>query len=395
MVLTIINKRPISKRIMEKLQMVDLKSQYEKIKEEVDTAIAGVINSCAFINGPEVKSFASEMESYLDVNHVLPCANGTDALQIALMALDLQPGDEVITTPFTFIATSEVISLLRLKPVFVDVHPTLYTIDPSKIEAVITDRTKVIIPVHLYGQSCPMDEIMEIANKHGIRVVEDNAQAIGADYMHKDGTTSKTGVIGHIGCTSFFPSKNLGCFGDGGAIFTNDDEIAAKIRMITNHGSKVKYYHEEVGVNSRLDSMQAAILRIKLRHLDEYGASRRAAAGRYAELLKDVDFITTPEIADYSTHVFHQYTMIVSEGRDELNKFLTEKGIPNMIYYPVPLHVQEAYSDCGYKWGDFPIAEDLSKKVLSLPMHTELTMEQQEHICGAIVEFFKTELKAV
>lgn len=379
---------------MSKLQMVDLTGQYLKIKEEVDAAIAGVIESTAFINGPEVKEFAKELEAYLGVKHVIPCANGTDALQIALMALNLQPGDEVITTPFTFIATSEVISLLKLKPVFVDVDPRLYTIDPSKIEEKITDRTKVIIPVHLYGQSAPMDELMAIAEKHDIAVVEDNAQAIGADYTGSKGK-QKTGAIGHIGCTSFFPSKNLGCFGDGGAIFTNDDEIAAIIRMITNHGSKVKYYHEVVGVNSRLDAIQAAILRIKLRHLDEYGQARYEAALRYNELLKDVSFIKTPQIADYSSHVFHQYTMIIEEGRDELNKYLTSKGIPNMIYYPVPLHIQEAYSEYGYKDGDFPISEDLSKKVLSLPMHTELKAEEQGGICKEIVAFFKTEMNAV
>ena len=366
--------------------MVDLATQYEAIKEEVDAAISNVITSTQFINGPEVKSFAAELEEYLGVNHVIPCGNGTDALQIALMALKLQPGDEVITTPFTFIATSEVIGLLRLKPVFVDIIPETYTIDPSKIEEKITDKTKVIIPVHLYGQSCDMDAIMDVASKHNIKVIEDTAQAIGGDYRGANGTV-KTGTIGHIGCTSFFPSKNLGCFGDGGAIFTNDDELAAEIRMICNHGSKVKYYHEVVGVNSRLDSIQAAVLRIKLRKLNEYCAKRKMAAEYYSKAFSNNDRIITPHIPEYSNHVFHQYTLRIDGDRNALQAYLKEQGIPSMIYYPVPLHIQEAYRDCGYSNGDFPISEDMAEQVISLPMHTELNTDCQDYIIEHVNQF--------
>lgn len=371
---------------LDNIQMVDLATQYEAIKEEVDAAISNVITSTQFINGPEVKSFAAELEEYLGVNHVIPCGNGTDALQIALMALKLQPGDEVITTPFTFIATSEVIGLLRLKPVFVDIIPETYTIDPSKIEEKITDKTKVIIPVHLYGQSCDMDAIMDVASKHNIKVIEDTAQAIGGDYRGANGTV-KTGTIGHIGCTSFFPSKNLGCFGDGGAIFTNDDELAAEIRMICNHGSKVKYYHEVVGVNSRLDSIQAAVLRIKLRKLNEYCAKRKMAAEYYSKAFSNNDRIITPHIPEYSNHVFHQYTLRIDGDRNALQAYLKEQGIPSMIYYPVPLHIQEAYRDCGYSNGDFPISEDMAEQVISLPMHTELNTDCQDYIIEHVNQF--------
>jgi dTDP-4-amino-4,6-dideoxygalactose transaminase len=369
------------------IQMVDLTTQYEEIKDEVNEAIQNVINTTAFINGPEVKAFSKELEAYLGIKHVIPCGNGTDALQIALMALGLQPGDEVITTPFTFIATAEVISLLKLKPVFVDIEPQSFSIDPNLIEAKITDRTKAIIPVHLYGQACDMDAIMAIANKYGISVVEDTAQSIGGQYTGANGTV-RTGTIGHIGCTSFFPSKNLGCFGDGGAIFTNDDEIAKEIRMICNHGSKVKYYHDVVGVNSRLDSIQAAVLRIKLRKLDQYCDARRAAAQRYNEAFASNSKITTPSSPAYSYHVFHQYTLVLDGDRNELQSYLKERGVPAMIYYPVPLHIQDAYKSYGYKVGDFPISEELSKNVISLPMHTELNDEVQSYIIEQVNSFF-------
>jgi dTDP-4-amino-4,6-dideoxygalactose transaminase len=374
---------------IENIQMVDLHSQYLAIKDEVDAAMQEVIDSCAFINGPAVKSFAADLEAYLNVKHVIPCANGTDALQIALMALDLQPGDEVITTPFTFIATAEVISLLKLKPVFVDVDPKTFTIDPNLIEDKITDRTKVIIPVHLYGQACDMDAIMDVANKHNLAVVEDTAQAIGGHFKGKDATVM-TGTTGTIGCTSFFPSKNLGCFGDGGAIFTNDDAIAQKIRVICNHGSEKKYFHTEVGVNSRLDSIQAAVLKIKLAKLDEYCDARRKVSAGYKAGFESNDALTVPFEPDYSHHVYHQYTLIMEEGnRDELQVFLKERGVPSMIYYPVPLHIQEAYASYGYKNGDFPISEELAKKVISLPIHTEMKDDVLDYIVSSVNEFFK------
>jgi len=369
------------------IQMVDLAAQYKAIKAEVDEAIEGVINSSAFINGPEVKSFSSELEQYLNVKHVIPCGNGTDALQIALMGLDLEPGDEIITTPFTFIATGEVISLLKLKPVFVDINPDNFTIDPSLIEEKISSKTKVIIPVHLYGQACNMDAIMQIANKHNLFVVEDTAQALGGKFVGENGVV-RTGTSGHIGCTSFFPSKNLGCFGDGGALFTNDDLLAEKIRMICNHGSKVKYYHQVVGVNSRLDSMQAAILRIKLRKLDEYCQARRKAADIYNEGFKNNPHLKIPVVPSYSHHVFHQYTLVAEGDRTNLQAFLKDKGIPSMIYYPVPLHIQQAYQSYGYSKGDFPHSELLSDKVISLPMHTELDAQTQAYIIEQVNSFY-------
>ncbi len=373
---------------IKKIQMVDLISQYQKIQNEVDEAVLNVIRSSAYINGPEVKAFQQELEQYLGVKHVIPCANGTDALQIAMMALNLKPGDEIITASFTYVATAEVIALLQLTPVLVDVDPNTFQIDPKAIEAAITPKTKAIVPVHLFGQCTDMEAILEIAKKHNLYVIEDTAQAIGAEYTFSDGTTKKAGTIGTVGATSFFPSKNLGCMGDGGAIFTNDDELAKKIRMIANHGQSVQYYHDEIGVNSRLDSMQAAILRIKLRHLDEYAAARNAAANYYNSAFANNSKITTPAQVAQSNHVFHQYTLLLNGvNRDELRAYLADKGVPAMIYYPVPLHFQKAYTDPRYTEGMFPVTEDLCKKVISLPMHTELDEEQLKHITQSVLEF--------
>lgn len=378
----------LQKNLMKEIKMVDLKSQYEKIKTEVNVAIGEVIENTAFINGPAVKNFQTNLETYLGVKNVIPCANGTDALQVSLMALDLKPGDEVITTTFTFIATAEVIALLQLKPVLVDVEKDTFNISINAIKKAITDKTKAIIPVHLFGQSAPMDEIMGLAKEHNIYVIEDACQSIGADYINKTGQHKKTGSIGHLGCTSFFPSKNLGAFGDGGAIFTQDDLLAEKVRMIVNHGMKVRYYHDEIGVNSRLDSIQAAILDIKLRHLDEYADARRKAADYYDNAFKNNPKIITPKRYSQSNHVFHQYTLIAKDfDRDELIRYLQTKKIPAMIYYPVPLHLQKAYLDPRYKDGDFPNSEWLSKHVFSLPMHTEIDNEQMEYICSSILEF--------
>ncbi len=375
---------------MKAIQMVDLKSQYENIQSEIDSAVLDVIRSSAFINGPEVKAFQEELENYLNVKHVIPCANGTDALQIAMMALDLQPGDEVITASFTYVATAEVIALLQLKPVLVDVHPDTFNIDPLAVEKAITPRTKAIVPVHLFGQCADMEPIMEIARRHHLFVIEDTAQAIGAKYSFSDGSSASAGTIGDIGATSFFPSKNLGCYGDGGALFTNNDDLAAKMRMIANHGQTVRYYHDVVGVNSRLDSIQAAILRVKLRKLNEYSAARNQAARFYDEAFADEAKLNTPERAKNSTHVFHQYTLI-TDGLDRfaMQEFLSSKGIPAMVYYPVPLHLQKAYTDPRYKEGDFPVTEELCKRVISLPMHTELTNEQLEWIVSCVKEFCK------
>ena len=368
--------------------MVDLLTQYSRIKPEVDKAVLDVIASSAYINGPEVKAFQAEMEQYLGAKHVIPCANGTDALQIAMMALGLQPGDEVITADFTYVATAEVIALLRLKPVLVDVEPGTFGIDPAALERAITPKTKAIVPVHLFGQCAKMEAIMDIARRHNLYVIEDTAQAIGAEYTFADGTVKKAGTIGTIGCTSFFPSKNLGCFGDGGAIFTNDDTLAGKIRMIGNHGQSVQYYHDEIGVNSRLDSMQAAILRIKLRHLDEYAAARNRAADYYDKAFAGNPKITTPAREKSSTHVFHQYTLVLNGvDRNAIREFLASKGIPSMIYYPVPLHLQKAYTDPRYKEGDFPVTEHLCANVISLPMHTELSDEDLAYITSGVLEF--------
>ena len=364
--------------------MVDLQSQYQKIKGDVDAAILNVLDSAAFINGPEVKQFETELQDYLNVKHVIPCGNGTDALQIALMALGLEPGDEVITADFTFAATVEVIDLLNLNSILVDVDYDTFTIDTDKLKAAIKKKKKEIIPVHLFGQCSNMDEIMAIAKEHNLYVIEDTAQAIGADYKGK-----KAGTIGDIGCTSFFPSKNLGCYGDGGAIFTNDDDIAHRLRGIVNHGMYKRYYHDEVGVNSRLDSVQAAVLRRKLPLLNDYNAARNKAAAYYSSAFADIDELLTPVKGDDTTHVFHQYTLRVTNGkRNELQAFLTGKDIPAMIYYPVPLRKQKAYDNGHYNDADFPNTNKLVEEVMSLPMHTELDDEQLTYITSAVREFF-------
>ncbi|MFN3916912.1 MAG: DegT/DnrJ/EryC1/StrS family aminotransferase [Flavobacteriales bacterium] len=375
---------------MQPIRMVDLNSQYLKIKAQIDKAIIDVVESTAFINGPEVKAFQSDLEKYLNVKHVIPCANGTDALQIAMMALGLKPGDEVITASFTYVATAEVIALLQLTPVLVDVHPETMNIEPEAIRKAITPKTKAIVPVHLFGQCADMGPIMEIAHEHNLYVVEDTAQAIGADYKQKDGSTKKAGTIGTIGCTSFFPSKNLGCYGDGGAIFTNDDDLAGKIRMIANHGQSLQYVHDSIGVNSRLDSIQAAILRIKLRDLDNYAKARNVAANYYDKAFAGNPKIKTPARAANSTHVFHQYTLQLNDvDRNALREHLAAKDIPAMIYYPIPLHMQKAYTDPRYNEGNFPVTEALCKCVISLPMHTELTEEQLNYITSSVLEFIK------
>ncbi|WP_027386540.1 DegT/DnrJ/EryC1/StrS family aminotransferase [Chryseobacterium gregarium] len=374
---------------MKKIQMVDLQSQYYKIKNDVDNAVLNVMDSAAFINGPEVKSFQNELESYLDVNHVIPCANGTDALQIALMALDLQEGDEIITADFTFAATVEVIHLLKLKSVLVDVDYDTFTISPEAIRKSITPKTKAIIPVHIFGQCSDMEEILKIAEEHNLYVIEDNAQAIGAEFTFSDGTVKKAGTMSTVGTTSFFPSKNLGCYGDGGAIFTNNDELAHRLRGIVNHGMYERYYHDEVGVNSRLDSVQAAILRKKLPHLDQYNESRGKAADYYDEAFAGHEGLLTPKRAGNSTHVFHQYTLRILNGkRNDLQKFLTEKEIPAMIYYPVALRKQKAYYQESND-ADFVNTDQLLEQVISLPMHTELDDEQLKYITDAVLEFMK------
>ncbi|WP_312818808.1 DegT/DnrJ/EryC1/StrS family aminotransferase [Kaistella carnis] len=372
---------------MKKIQMVDLQSQYYKIKADVDNGILNVLNQAAFINGPEVKSFQSELETYLDVKHVIPCANGTDALQIALMALGLKEGDEVITADFTFAATVEVIHLLKLKSVLVDVDYDTFTMDTEKLKAAITPKTKAIIPVHLFGQCANMEEILNIAKEHNLYVIEDNAQAIGSEFTFSDGSVKKSGTMGIIGTTSFFPSKNLGCYGDGGAIFTQDDELAHKIRGIVNHGMYERYYHDEVGVNSRLDSIQATVLRKKLPLLDTYNEARRKAADYYDEAFAECAEILTPKRAEYSTHVFHQYTLRITNGkRNELQQFLTEKEVPAMIYYPVALRKQKAYFQDSND-ADFVNTDRLLGEVISLPMHTELDDEQLKYISDAVLEF--------
>ncbi|MEI7499289.1 MAG: DegT/DnrJ/EryC1/StrS family aminotransferase [Bacteroidota bacterium] len=376
---------------MKKIQMVDLRSQYLNMKYEVDKAIQEVIDSCAFINGPAVNAFQKELELYLGVKHVIPCANGTDALQVSMMALGLQPGDEVITSSFTFIATAEVIALLKLTPVLVDVDPDTFNIDPKAIERAITPKTKAIVPVHLFGQTAPMEEIMMIAKKHNLFVIEDNCQAIGSDYIFNDGSKKKAGTIGHIGCTSFFPSKNLGCYGDGGAIFTNDDDLAKQMRVVVNHGMTVRYYHDYIGVNSRLDSMQAAILKVKLARLDAYAAKRRDAADFYDIAFANQFKIQTPKRYPKSSHVFHQYTLVTKNvDRKGLIEYLASKEIPAMIYYPVPLHMQKAYIDPRYLPGDFPVTEHLCETVFSLPMHTELDNEQLTYISQNVLEFLNS-----
>jgi len=374
---------------MRKLQMVDLKSQYEKIKEEVNASIQEVLDTNTYINGPLVHQFQADLEKYLGVKHVIPCANGTDALQIAMMGLDLKPGDEVITADFTFAATVEVIALLQLTPVLVDVDMNNMNISLEGIRKAITPKTKAIVPVHLFGRAANMDAIMEIANEHNLFVIEDNAQAIGADYTSKDGSKRKVGTIGHVGATSFFPSKNLGCYGDGGAIFTNDDALAHTLRGIVNHGMYVRYHHDVVGVNSRLDSIQAAVLKAKLPHLDTYNKARQTAARKYSEALGANPNICVPTICDHcDCHVFHQYVIRILNGkRDALLAHLQEKGIPCAIYYPIPLHRQKAYLDARYREEDFPVTNQLVDEVIALPMHTELDDEQIRFITETILEF--------
>ena len=375
---------------MRKIRMVDLISQYEQIKPEIDIAILSVVEKAQFINGPEVSAFQTELENYLNIKHVIPCANGTDALQIALMALGLKPGDEVITPSFTYIATTEVMALLGLKPVFVEVDKNTFCIDPESIRSAITPKTKAIVPVHLYGQSAAMESIMKIANEFDLFVVEDNAQAIGCDYTFADGTKKKTGTIGNIGCTSFFPSKNLGCYGDGGAMCTNDDELAEKIRMIANHGQSKRYYHDVVGCNSRLDSIQAAILRIKLSRLDAYNNARQNVAAYYNEAFENVQEITTPFKASNSNHVYHQYTLKLDGiQRDDLQNYLAEKDIPSMIYYPVPAHRQKMFSAFGSNALNLPITDWLTERVISLPIHTEMEEEQLRFIADEVKTFIQ------
>ncbi len=372
---------------MHNLQMVDLKRQYNKIKPEIDAAIQNVLDSTTFIGGPDVHSFAKELSEYLGVKHTIPCANGTDALQIALMALGLQPGDEVITASYTYIATVEVMALLRLKPVFVDVDAETFTMNIDSVKAAITPKTKAIVPVHLYGQSAHMEPLLALAKEHNIPVIEDNAQAIGGTYTFSDGRTVKNGTMGIISCTSFFPSKNLGCYGDGGAMFTNDDALAEKLRMIANHGQKVRYYHEMVGCNSRLDSIQAAVLRVKLKHLDEYCDARRAVADYYDNAFKDNPNIVTPYRAPYSHHVFHQYTLqLKNVSRDDVPVKLADRKVPSMIYYPVPCHKQNMLKDFGGADYVLPVTDMLQDCVISLPIHTEMTTEELEYITKNFIE---------
>jgi dTDP-4-amino-4,6-dideoxygalactose transaminase len=373
---------------MKKIQMVDLLGQYDKIQEQVDSKILEVVKSAAYINGPEVHSFQKELENYLDVKHVIPCANGTDALQIAMMGLGLKPGYEVITADFTFAATVEVIALLQLTPVLVDVEEDTFNINIEALKKAITPKTKAIVPVHLFGQCANMEAVLEVAAAHDLFVIEDTAQAIGADYTFKNGIKKKAGTIGNVGTTSFFPSKNLGCYGDGGAIFTNDDDLAHIIRGMVNHGMYKRYYHDVVGVNSRLDSLQAAILRIKLPNLDAYCEARKKAATYYSNTFAKNSNITTPIISDFTTHVFHQYTIQVKHvDRNALHQHLLDNGIPNAIYYPVPLHSQKAYVDARYKEEDFKVTNQLINTVLSLPMHTELDTDQLNFIATTILNF--------
>lgn len=379
---------PVMEKTIKKIHMVDTFSQYQKIQQEIDDAVIRVIRSSQFIGGPEVTSFQKELSEYLDVRHVIGCANGTDALQIAMMALGLKPGDEVITADFTYVATAEVIALLGLTPVLVEVDPHTFNIDPKAIEKAISPKTKAIVPVHLYGQCADMETIMAIAKKHDLYVIEDVAQAIGAEYTFSDGRKKKAGTIGTIGCTSFYPSKNLGCYGDGGAMYTNDDALAKKVNMIAKHGQSIQYHHDSIGVNSRLDAIQAAILRIKLRSLHDYAAARNSAADFYDKAFAGNAKITIPARSKNSTHVFHQYTLQLNGiDRDKLKAFLETREIPSMIYYPIPLHLQKAYLDPRYKEGDFPITEKLCRSVISLPMHTELDEETLRYIADSVLEF--------
>lgn len=375
---------------MNKIQMVDLQSQYKKIQPEIDKAILDVVGSAAFINGPEVHQFQADLEKYLDVKHVIPCANGTDALQIAMMGLGLEQGDEVITADFTFAATVEVIALLKLTPVLVDVDADTFNMNIDALKKAITPKTKAIVPVHLFGQCANMEAVLEVARAHNLYVIEDTAQAIGADYIFKNGSSKKAGTMGNVGTTSFFPSKNLGCYGDGGAIFTNDDDLAHIIRGMVNHGMYKRYYHDVVGVNSRLDSVQAAVLRLKLPLLDAYCDARKNAAEYYNQGFLTCNKITTPITSNFTTHVFHQYTLRVNDvDRNALHQHLLDNNIPNAIYYPVPLHSQKAYVDSRYKEEDFKVTNELIETVISLPMHTELEKEQQDFIIKTILDFVK------
>ncbi len=375
---------------MRPIQMVDTKTQYLKVKPEIDSAIQAVLDSAAYINGKPVQEFANNLSNYLDVKHTIPCANGTDALQIAMMALGLQPGDEVITPSFTYIATTEVVALLKLKPVFVEVDAKTFCMDPASLRKAITPKTKAIVPVHLYGHAAPMEEIMQIANEFGLYVIEDNAQAIGCDYTFSDGTKKKTGTIGTVGATSFYPSKNLGAYGDGGALFTNDDALAHKMKMIANHGQQKRYYHEMVGCNSRLDTIQAAILNIKLKQLDQYSEARQQVAAFYDNAFANHPAITTPYIAPYSKHVYHQYTILLNGvNREGLGAYLSERLIPSMIYYPVPGHRQEMFAEYDMSHYDLAITDWLTERVISLPVHTEMDHEQLSYITENILNYLK------
>lgn len=370
--------------------MVDLKSQYGKIGKEIDSAIKSVIDSSAFIKGPDVKLFEEELKDYMGVKHVVSCANGTDALYLAIMVLGLKPGDEIITTNFTFVATAEVVALLGLKVVFVEPDPGSFNISIEAIKKAITPKTKAIVPVHLFGQCADMESLLELARERNLFIIEDAAQATGADYLFGNGSSGKAGSIGDMGTTSFFPSKNLGCYGDGGAVYTNNDDYAARIRSIANHGMKVRYHYSDIGINSRLDTIQAAILRVKLKYLDSFNKARRHVADEYDRAFAGCDQIITPERMKYSTHIFHQYTIRVKNGmRDELRKFLDSKSIPSMIYYPGPLHMQEAYSFLGYKESDFPVTSALCKDVLSLPMHPDMEDDQLSFIKNSVLDFFR------
>jgi len=376
---------------MKRIQMVDIQSQYQRLRSDIDAAIKKVLESGVFINGEEVRTFSDELAGWLGAPHVIPCGNGTDALQIALMALDLQPGDEVITTNFTFISTVEVLALLRLKPVLVDVDPDTFNINPDLVRQAITPKTRAVIPVHLFGQPADMDPLLELAKENHLYIIEDNAQSLGAQYLHRNGTTSMTGLMGDIGTTSFFPTKPLGGYGDGGALMTRDDHLAEKIRMIFNHGARVKYYHDLIGVNSRLDTLQAAILRVNLQNLDQFIRARRQAAARYHQALTGVNQLQLPLAAPYATHVYHQYTVIVKSGnRNRIQSMLKERNIPSMIYYPVPLSLQKAFASAGYHKGDFPVTEYLCDHVLSLPIHTEMEDEQISYITGNLIDILNT-----
>lgn len=376
---------------MEKIVMVDLQKQYQKIKHEIDAAMQEVLSTTAFIQGPQVQQFADALAAYADVEFVIPCANGTDALQIAMMALNYKPGDEIILPVHTYVATAEVIALLGLTPVFTEVDAETFNIDVNQLESKITSKTKAIVPVHLYGQCADMEPLLKIARKYNLHVIEDTAQALGAVYTFSDGRKMRAGTMGTIGTTSFFPSKNLGCYGDGGALFTRNKELAEKIKMMANHGQRIKYHHDVIGVNSRLDTLQASVLNVKLKYLNEYEKARNSAASHYDSELRNIKGLAIPKRSANSTHVFHQYTLKIKDGRrDLLKKYLEDRGVPTMIYYPVPLHLQKAYMRKGFEEGAFPLTESLSNEVISLPIHTEMVEEQQAYIVSCIKEFFNS-----